>query len=164
MLNDNTGVINLGMNYDTGEFAVERIRRWFWYIGTTNLPDMNKILIVCDSGGSSGWRPRLWKYQLALLTEKTRRELHVCHMPPEATKWNKIEYRMFCYISRDWAGKPLLNIKIVMNYIINTKTKSRFIVDCQVNFNQYEKSIKIINEQIGTIDIENIGPMEIICI
>ena len=158
VLNDNTGFINLGTDHDTGEFAVESIRRWIWHVGTINFPDMNKILIVCDSGGSNGWRQRLWKYQLALLAEETGLELHVCHMPPGTSKWNKIEHRMFCYISKNWAGKPLLDIQTVVNYITNTKTKDGLIVNCEVDYNQYEKAIKISDDQIETIDLERVGP------
>lgn len=158
VLNNNTGFINLGTDHDTGEFAVESIRRWIWHIGKTNFPHMNKILIVCDSGGSNGWRPRLWKYQLALLAEETGLELHVCHMPPGASKWNKIEHRMFCYISKNWAGKPLLDIKTVVNYITSTKTKGGLVVNCEVDYNQYENSIKITDEQIETVDLERVGP------
>jgi hypothetical protein len=158
VLNDNTGFINLGTDHDTGEFAVESIRRWIWHIGTTNFPDMNKILIVCDSGGSNGWRQRLWKYQLALLAEETGLELHICHMPPGTSKWNKIEHKLFCYISKNWAGKPLLDIQTVVNYIANTKTKGGLVVNCEVDYNQYEKAIKISDDQIETIDLERVGP------
>jgi len=157
VLNDNTGFINLGTDHDTGEFAVESIRRWIIHIGKQNFPNMKKLLIVCDSGGSNGWRPRLWKYELALLAEETGLELHVCHMPPGASKWNKIEHRLFCYISKSWAGKPLLDIKTVVNYITNTKTKGGLTVACEVDYNKYEKAIKITDEQIETIDIERVG-------
>lgn len=158
VLNDNTGFINLGTDHDTGEFAVESIRRWIWHVGNTNFPEMEKLLIICDSGGSNGWRPRLWKYQLALLAEETGLELHVCHMPPGCSKWNKIEHRLFCFISKSWAGKPLLDIKSVVNYITNTKTKAGLLVNCEVDYNKYEKSIRISDEQIETIDWERVGP------
>ena len=158
VLNDNTGFINLGADHDTGEFAVESIRRWIMHVGTKNFPETKRILIICDSGGSNGWRPRLWKYELALLAEETGLELHVCHMPPGASKWNKTEHRLFCYISKNWAGKPLLDIKTVVNYITNTKTKAVLVVDCEVDQNKYEKAIKITDEQIETVDIERVGP------
>lgn len=158
VLNDNTGFINLGTDHDTGEFAVESIRRWIWHIGTASFPDMNKILIVCDSGGSNGWKPRLWKYQLALLAEETGLELHVCHMPPGTSKWNKIEHRLFCYISKNWAGKSLLDIKTVVNYISSTKTKTGLVVNCEVDNNKYDTAIKISDDQIETIDMERVGP------
>jgi hypothetical protein len=158
VLNDNTGFINLGTDHDTGEFAVESIRRWIMHIGIKNFPNMKKLLIVCDSGGSNGWRPRLWKYELALLAEETGLELHVCHMPPGASKWNKVEHRLFCYISKNWAGKPLFDIKTIVSYITNTKTKGGLVVDCEVDQNKYEKAIKISDEQIETIDLERVGP------
>ena len=158
VLNDNTGFVNLGTDHDTGEFAVESIRRWIWHIGKVNFPDMSKILIVCDCGGSNGWRTRLWKYQLALLAEETGLELHICHMPPGTSKWNKVEHRLFCYLSKNWAGKPLLDIKTAVNYITNTTTKNGLVVSCEVDYNQYEKAIKISDEQIETVDIERVGP------
>lgn len=158
VLNDNTGFVNLGTDHDTGEFAVESIRRWIWHIGKENFPEMSKILIVCDCGGSNGWRTRLWKYQLAMLAEETGLELHICHMPPGTSKWNKVEHRLFCYISKNWAGKSLLDIKTAVNYITNTTTKSGLVVSCEVDYNQYEKAIKISDEQIETVDIERVGP------
>ncbi len=158
VLNDNTGFVNLGTDHDTGEFAVESIRRWIWHIGKVSFPDMSKILIVCDCGGSNGWRTRLWKYQLAMLAEETGLELHICHMPPGTSKWNKVEHRLFCYISKNWAGKPLIDIKTAVNYITNTTTRSGLVVSCEVDYNQYEKAIKISDEQIETIDIERVGP------
>lgn len=158
VLNDNTGFVNLGTDHDTGEFAAESIRRWIWHIGDANFPDMNKLLIVCDSGGSNGWKPRLWKYEMAMLAEETGLELHICHMPPGTSKWNKVEHRLFCYISKNWAGKPLLDIPTVVNYINNTTTKSGLIVNCEVDYNKYEKAIKISDDQLETIDIERIGP------
>lgn len=156
VVNDNTGFVNLGCDHDTGEFAVESIRRWWYHIGKENFTG-NKLLIVCDSGGSNGWRPRLWKYELALFAEETNLEIHVCHMPPGTSKWNKIEHRMFCYISKNWAGKPLIDIQTVVNYISNTHTSKGLKIDCQVDYNTYEKSIKISDDQIASIDIERLG-------
>ena len=115
-------------------------------------------MIVCDSGGSNGWRPRLWKYQLALLAEEIGKEIHVYHMPPGTSKWNKVEHRLFCFISKNWEGKPLIDIKTVVNYISNTKTKNGLRVQCVVDDNKYECSIKIADEQIETIDIQKIEP------
>ena len=152
VVNDNTGFVNLGCDHDTGEFAVESIRRWWYHVGKTNFKS-NKLLIVCDSGGSNGWRPRLWKYQLALFAEETGLEIHVCHMPPGTSKWNKIEHRMFCYISKNWAGKPLIDIQTVVNYISNTTTSKGLKIDCLVDHNTYEKSIKISDDQIESIDM-----------
>ena len=158
VVNDNTGFVNLGTDHDTGEFAVESIHRWWLHIGKENFKDSNKIMVVCDSGGSNGWRPRLWKYQLAMLAEEIGKEIHVYHMPPGTSKWNKVEHRLFCYITKNWEGKPLLDIKTVVNYISNTKTKKGLNVQCVVDENKYECSIKISDEQIETVDIEKIEP------
>lgn len=158
VVNDNTGFVNLGTDHDTGEFAVESIRRWWMHIGKENFGDSKKIMIVCDSGGSNGWRPRLWKYQLALLATEIDKEIHVYHMPPGTSKWNKVEHRLFCYISKNWEGKPLLDIKTIVSYISSTKTKTGLTVNCVVDTNKYECSIKISDEENETIDIERIEP------
>lgn len=158
VVNDNTGFVNLGTDHDTGAFAVESIRRWWLHIGSENFKDTNKIMIVCDSGGSNGWRPRLWKYQLAMLAEEIEKELHVYHMPPGTSKWNKVEHKLFCYITKNWEGKPLLDIKTVVNYISNTTTKKGLTVKCVVDENKYEPSIKISDDQIESIDIERLEP------
>ena len=158
VVNDNTGFVNLGTDHDTGEFAVESIRRWWAHIGKENFGEARKIMVVCDSGGSNGWRPRLWKYQLALLAEEIGKEIYVYHMPPGTSKWNKVEHRLFCYISKNWAGKPLLDIKTIVNYISSTKTKKGLTVNCVVDGNKYERSIKISDEEIETVDLERIEP------
>ena len=121
-------------------------------------PNTKKIMIVCDSGGSNGWRPRLWKYQLALLATEIDKEIHVYHMPPGTSKWNKVEHRLFCYISKNWEGKPLLDIKTIVSYISSTKTKTGLTVNCVVDTNKYECSIKISDEENETIDIERLEP------
>ena len=115
-------------------------------------------MIVCDSGGSNGWRPRLLKYQLALLATEIDKEIHVYHMPPGTSKWNKVEHRLFCYISKNWEGKPLLDIKTIVSYISSTKKKTGLTVNCVVDTNKYECSIEISDEENETIDIERIKP------
>ena len=104
-LNNNTGFVNLGTSHDTAEFAVESIARWWLTVGQHTYPNARKLLITCDGGGSNGSRLRMWKYQLALLSQYTHLEIHVCHFPPGTSKWNKVEHRLFCYITRSWQGQ-----------------------------------------------------------
>ena len=117
VLNDNTGFINLSKSSDTSEFAVESIRAWWLQYGRVNFPKAKKLLITCDGGGSNGCRVPLWKEQLAVFAEETGLEVMVCHFPPGTSKWNKIEHRLFCYISRNWEGKPLIDIQTMVNFI-----------------------------------------------
>lgn len=153
-LNDNTGFLNLGTDHDTGQFAVESVRRWWYAIGRATFPNAKRLYMNCDAGGSNGWRVRLWKYELALLAEETGLEIHVSHFPPGTSKWNKIEHRLFCYISRNWAGKPLIDIQTVVNLIGSTTTKSGLKVRCVVDHNQYPTGIKISEKQMACIDIQ----------
>lgn len=157
VLNDNTGFVNLTTCSDTSEFAVESIRAWWLQIGKVNFPNAKKILIACDGGGSNGCRVRLWKEQLAQLAQETGIEFTVCHFPPGTSKWNKVEHRLFCYISKNWEGKPLLDIPTVVSYIGNTTTKSGPKVDCRVDPREYRKGLRVSDEQMANLDIEPIG-------
>lgn len=157
VLNDNTGFVNLTQCSDTSEFAVESIRSWWYQIGKANFPAATKLLITCDSGGSNGCRVRLWKEQLAILAQETGLEIMVCHFPPGTSKWNKVEHRLFCYISRSWEGKPLIDIETVVNYISNTTTKGGLKVECRVDPRIYKKGKKVPDETMANIDLEPVG-------
>ena len=157
VLNDNTGFVNLSKSSDTSEFAVESIRAWWLQYGRVNFPNAKKLLITCDGGGSNGCRVRLWKEQLAVFAEETGLEVMVCHFPPGTSKWNKIEHRLFCYISRNWEGKPLIDIQTMVNFISNTTTKNGLSVACQVDPREYEKGKKISDETMAAIDLEPVG-------
>ncbi len=157
VLNDNSAFVNLTRCADTGEFAVESIRAWWQAVGRVNFPNAKRLLINCDGGGSNGWRVRLWKEQLAVLAEEIGLELYVCHLPPGTSKWNKIEHRLFCYISRNWAGKPLIDIQTVVNFISGTTTSSGLKVLCRIDDRQYQKGIKVSDERMESVDMT---PME----
>ena len=157
VLNDNTGFVNLTKCSDTSEFAVESIRAWWQHIGSINFPGAKRLLINCDGGGSNGCRVRLWKEQLAILAEETGLEITVCHFPPGTSKWNKIEHRMFCYITRNWAGKPLIDIQTVVNFISNTTTSTGLKVDCRVDERQYTKGIKVSDERMKSVNMTPLG-------
>lgn len=156
VINDNTGFINLGTSADTGEFAGESLTRWWVAIGKENF-NSNKLYVICDGGGSNGTRVRLWKYALALMAQRYDLEIHVSHLPPGTSKWNKIEHKLFCYISKNWQGIPLINIETVVNLISSTTTKNGLKVNCIVDKNIYTRGIKISDEVFQKIDLERIG-------
>lgn len=154
VVNDNTAFVNLGTSHDTAEFAAQSCFDWWDLIGKNNFPESRKILITCDGGGSNGSRNRLWKFSLACLAELAKLEIHVCHFPPGTSKWNKVEHRLFCYISKNWEGKPLVDIKTVVELISSTTTRKGLVVKCQVDHRYYETGIKVDDEQYDQIDIE----------
>lgn len=160
LINNNMGFVNLGTDHDTSAFAVESIRRWWNIVGKHTYPNATKIYINCDGGGSNGWRVRLWKYELALFAQETGLELHVSHFPPGTSKWNKIEHRLFCYITKNWSGKPLVDINTIVNLISSTKTNKGLTVKCVVDTNAYPTGLKADEETMEKIDIEKVGPNE----
>ena len=158
VLNNNTAFVNVGTSSDTSEFATESVFRWFETVGKHTFPSMQELFIICDGGGSNGSRVRLWKYKLAELCEKTGISIRVSHLPPGTSKWNKVEHRLFCYISKNWSGKPLIDLTTVVNLIGSTKTTTGLTVKCVPDFNSYETGIKISDAQMKSIDMEPIGP------
>lgn len=158
LLNDNTGFVNLGTSADTSEFAVESIRRWLNEIGYIRFPGMKRILIQADCGGSNRANGRLWRMELAKLAEETGLEIHVVHVPPGTSKWNKVEHRLFCYITKNWQGKPLADVQCVINLISSTTTKTGLQVACQVDWNEYLTGLKVSDEELELIDIKYTGP------
>lgn len=158
LLNDNIGFVNLGMSSDTSEFAVESIRRWLKEIGFIRFPGMKRLLIHADCGGSNRANGRLWRMNLAKLAEETGIEIHVIHLPPGASKWNKVEHRLFSYITLNWQGKPLADVQCVINLIRSTTTKTGLSVRCQPDWNQYATGLKVSDEELSLIDIQYTGP------
>lgn len=160
LVNENVGFVNLGTDHDTSAFAVESIRRWWDIVGKPTYPNAKSLYINCDGGGSNGWRRRLWKYELALFAQETDLEIHVSHYPPGTSKWNKVEHRLFCYITKNWAGKPLIDINTIVNLISSTTTEKGLEVKCVVDTNTYQTGLKADDEMMSKIDIETIGPNE----
>ncbi len=158
VLNNNTAFVNLGTSSDTAAFAVEGIRRWWYAVGRENFAYATRIMITCDCGGSNSSRSRLWKLALADLAEEIDREIVVLHYPPGTSKHNKIEHRLFCYITKSWQGKPLIDIPTAVNLIQSTKTKEGLTVKCEVDHNVYETGVKIDEDTFDCIDIQYIGP------
>lgn len=150
----NKGWVSVGISHDTAEFAVNTIRAWWRKIGKVQYKKRKRLLITADCGGSNGYKVRLWKWELQKLANELKIEIHVCHFPPGTSKWNKIEHRMFSYISKNWRGVPLATIETVINLIGNTKTKNGLTVDVILDKNQYEKGKKISDEEFNSINIK----------
>lgn len=150
----NKGWVNVGVSSDTGRFAVESIRRWWHRMGRSVRPHAKKLYINADGGGSNGSRNKLWKVELQKFATESGLEIHVSHFPPGTSKWNKIEHRMFCFISKNWRGKPLLDRASVVNFISNTTTEKGLEIKACLDENVYEKGIEISDDELASISIE----------
>lgn len=150
----NEGFVNVGISKDTAEFAVNSIEVWWEKIGSKNYPKASKLLICADGGGSNGSRNRLWKYCLQNFSKKYDIEIHVCHYPPGTSKWNKIEHRMFSYISTNWRGKPLESYEAVIQLIGATKTKAGLKILAKLDSKIYESGKKVADEDFENINLK----------
>ncbi len=148
----NSGWVNVGVDADTGMFAVESIRRWWSTIGSPAYPDADRLLITADSGGSNGSRLRLWKTQLAELATETGLRITVCHLPPGTSKWNKIEHRMFSAITLNWRGRPLETHEVVVETIAATTTKTGLSIQAALDTNTYQKGIRITDKAMKAFE------------
>ena len=157
---NNEGFVNVGITHDTAVFAVNSIRNWWYCMGSERFPSAGRLYITADGGGSNGSRCKLWKIQLQGLADELLIPIEVSHFPPGTSKWNKIEHRLFCYISKNWQGQPLIDIETVVNLISSTTTKTGLEVVCTVDSNTYETGIKITQEQKENINIAFVGPNE----
>jgi len=149
----NEAWVSVGVDHDTASFAAEAIRRWWRYMGQQSYPNANKLLITADSGGSNGSRVRLWKMELQNLADELGMEVSVCHLPPGTSKWNKIEHRLFAFITQNWRGKPLVSHEVIVNLIAHTTTSTGLKVRCELDSNAYPKGIKISDKELATINI-----------
>ena len=150
----NEGFVNLGISKDTPEFAIESISRWWLTIGKNTYPKASKLYINCDAGGSNGYRNRLFKFQLQEFANQSNLEVHVSHFPPGTSKWNKIEHRMFCYISSHWKGQPLISVETVITLIGSTTTTTGLKIKCVKDNSIYKLGIKVSDEDFATINIK----------
>ena len=150
----NAGFVNVGISADTGEFSVASIRRWWYAVGAPRYPDARKILINADGGGSNGARLRLWKRELQVLADELRIEITVCHVPPGTSKWNKIEHRLFSFITQNWRGKPLISYLVIVQLIASTTTDSELTVACQLDENDYAKGTKVTDAEMAALNIQ----------
>jgi hypothetical protein len=152
-LSKNKGWVNVGISADTAEFAVHSIRCWWYFMGSKAYPRARELLITADCGGSNGHRVRLWKVQLQRLATELETEISVCHFPPGTSKWNKIEHKMFSYISKNWRGKPLITRETVVKLIANTRTTKGLEIRAMLDKNVYEKGIKVTDEQMAAVNL-----------
>ena len=158
IVNSNMGFVNVGTSHDTSEFVVESISRWWESVGKYTFHDSKSIYITCDSGGSNGCRVRMWKYQLQQFTDRTGLAVEVSHFPTGTSKWNKIEHRLFCYISKNWQGKPLVDVQTAIDLIGSTTTTTGLKVICVRDDTNYELAKKVSDDEFETINIETISP------
>ncbi len=150
----NQGWVNVGIDHDTAQFAVNSIRRWWDEMGQQRFPRAKKLLITADGGGSNSHRSRLWKVSLQALADEWGLRLFVCHFPPGTSKWNKIEHRLFSFITQNWRGKPLVSHQTIVNLIASTTTRAGLIVKAALDANHYPTKIKVSDEQLGRVRLK----------
>ena len=150
-IDQNEAWVSIGISSDTGEFAVESIRRWWKELGRKRYRKPTRLLITADAGGSNGHRNRLWKLELQGLANETGMIIEVCHFPPGTSKWNKIEHRLFCHITRNWRGVPLETHQVVVNLVSSTRTSEGLEVHCWLDEKHYLKGRKITDDEMQTI-------------
>jgi len=152
-INNNSGFVNVGVSFDTSSFAVNSIKFWWEKEGKVRYPDAKKLLITADAGGSNGYNRKLWKYELQQFVNEYKIEIFVCHFPPGTSKWNKIEHRLFSFISINWKGQPLTDYETVVNLIAATRTATGLTVTSQLDKQIYIKGRKISKEQMNELNI-----------
>ncbi len=152
-LGRNAGWVSVGVDHDTAAFAVESIRRWWRWMGTRSYPQATRLLITADSGGSNGSRVRLWKWELQRLADEIGREVSVSHFPPGTSKWNKIEHRLFSFISQNWRGKPLISHEVIINLIAATTTAAGLTVQSKLDTNAYPAGLKVSDQQMAELQL-----------
>jgi hypothetical protein len=149
----NQGWVTVGIDHDTASFAVNTIRSWWQKLGSKAYPRAASLLIVADSGGSNGSRLRLWKWELQRLADALQRTIHVSHLPPGTSKWNKIEHRLFSFISQNWRGQPLVTHAVIVKLIASTRTSTGLKVRCILDRRRYPKQVKVSDDQMASIHL-----------
>jgi transposase len=152
-LRHNEAWVSVGISNDTAEFAVEAIRRWWRRLGRRRHPQAKRLLITADSGGSNGNRSRLWKVELQQLSNELGLAIEVCHFPPGTSKWNKIEHRLFCHVTRNWQGQPLVSYEVVVNLIGSTTTDTGLTVHARLDETKYEKGIEVSDQELAEVNL-----------
>jgi Rhodopirellula transposase DDE domain len=150
----NEGWVSVGVDHDTAEFAVASIRNWWTRMGKRVYPEARALLITADSGGSNGYRTKLWKRELQRFADETGLSLTVCHFPPGTSKWNKIEHRMFCHITANWRGRPLSSLEVVVNLIGSTSTKKGLTIRADLDLGTYPKGIEVSDEEMSKVRLK----------
>lgn len=149
----NEGWVRLGISNDTAQFAVAAIRSWWKGLGKSSYPNAKKLMLTADCGGSNGVRVRLFKKELQQLANELGIEISVCHFPPGTSKWNKIEHRLFSFITQNWRGTPLTDLVTVVNLIGNTRTNAGLKVCCELDENIYETGISVSKKEVDKLNI-----------
>jgi transposase len=149
----NAGWVSVGVDHDTAAFAVRTIRRWWRQVGQKAYPEARSLRVIADSGGSNGTRVRLWKWELQKLANQTGLTIAVSHLPPGTSKWNKIEHRLFSFISRNWRGQPLLTHATIVNLISSTRTATGLRVRCMLDRGKYPKKVTVTDKQMAALSL-----------
>ena len=152
-INNNVGWVSVGTDHDTASFAVHAIRRWWRAMGKKRYPKAKGLMITADGGGSNGYRVRLWKIELQKLSDEIKLPITVCHLPPGTSKWNKVEHRLFSFISINWRGKPLRSYRTIVQLIAATTTATGLTVRAELDENKYPKGIKVSDAQMAAINL-----------
>ena len=150
----NQGWVSVGITHDTATFAVESLRRWWREMGQPLYPMARRLLITADCGGSNGYRVRLWKVELQKLADELGLLVQVCHFPPGTSKWNKIEHRMFCHITQNWRGRPLVSREVVVNLIGNTTTTAGLRIQAHLDDRDYPAGVKVSDQECAALSLE----------
>lgn len=152
-LTQNCGWVSVGVDHDTAEFAVATLQQWWQRMGKPRYPQAQQLLITADGGGSNSSRSRLWKVELQKFSDSTGLEVSVCHFPPGTSKWNKIEHRMFCHITENWRGRPLVSREVIVNLIANTTTETGLHVEAELDLASYETGKKVSDEELAQVNL-----------
>ncbi len=152
-MTQNCAWVSVGVDHDTAEFAVATVQQWWQRMGCHMYPQAQQVLITADGGGSNGSRSRLWKVELQKLSDVTGLEVSVCHFPPGTSKWNKIEHRVFCHITENWRGRPLVSREVIVNLIANTTTDMGLRVEAALDPNPYETGKKVSDEELAQVNL-----------
>jgi len=149
----NKGWVSVGIDHNTAEFATATIQRWWERMGATTYPDATELLITADGGGSNGTRARLWKVCVQELADELGVKITICHFPPGTSKWNKIEHRLFCHITENWRGRPLVSQAVIVNLIANTTTATGLTINAELDKNSYDLGIKVSDEELAEVNM-----------
>ena len=153
-LSANKGWVSVGLDHDIPEFAVQSIRSWWKRMGSRAYPRAEALLIMADCGGSNGYRARLWKVALQDLANELRLKISVCHFPPGTSKWNKIEHRMFCHITQNWRGRPLVSLEVIVKLIGNTTTRTGLVIKAKLDRRRYPKGVRVTAERFASLNLK----------
>lgn len=153
-LAENEAWVSVGINHDTSEFAVKTIHTWYRELGQPLYPNATSLLIVADGGGSNGYRVRLWKVELQALADEIQMPIMVCHLPPGTSKWNKIEHRLFSFITKNWRGKPLVTHQVIVDLIAATTTNQGLQVYCRLDDTLYQTNRRVSDQQFENVNLE----------